>query len=108
VSVTGRAGAAGRRAANSKPLELAARVGFLARGAMYMLIGIIALQIAVGHGGQADRGGALGQIASKSYGAFVLWLLVVGFAGIALWRFSEPCRQIPVPPELDGSDPTSD
>jgi len=89
VSVTGRAGAAGRRAANSKPLEVAARVGFLARGAMYVLVGIIALEIAVGHGGQADRGGALGQIASKSYGAFVLWLLVVGFAGIALWRFSE-------------------
>lgn len=89
MSVTGRARTAGRRAANSRPLEVAARVGFLARGAMYVLIGIIALGIAVGHGGQADRGGALRQIAGRSYGTFVLWLLVVGFAGISLWRFSE-------------------
>jgi hypothetical protein len=89
MSVTGRVGTVGRRAASSRPLEVAARVGFLARGLMYLLIGIIAVEIAVGHGGQADRGGALGQIANKGYGTFVLWLLVVGFAGIALWRFSE-------------------
>jgi Domain of Unknown Function (DUF1206) len=89
MTVTGRAEAAGRRAANSRPLEAAARLGFLARGAIYLLIGILALQIAFGHHGQADRGGAVAQIASKSYGTFVLWLLVVGFAGMALWRLSE-------------------
>jgi hypothetical protein len=89
MSVTGRAEAKGRQAANSRPLELAARAGFVARGAIYVLIGLIALQIALGRGGQADRGGALAQIASKSYGTFVLWLLVVGFAGLALWRLSE-------------------
>jgi vacuolar-type H+-ATPase subunit I/STV1 len=80
---------AGRRAAHSKSLKVAARAGFVARGAIYLLIGFIAVQVAVGHGGQADRGGALAQIAAKSYGTFVLWLLVVGFAGLALWRFSE-------------------
>jgi hypothetical protein len=88
VSVT-EAGMAGRRAANSKALKITARVGFVARGAIYLLIGFIALEIAFGKGGQADRGGALAQIATKSYGTFVLWLLVVGFAGLALWRFSE-------------------
>jgi len=88
VSVT-EAGMAGRRAANSKALKIAARVGFVARGAIYLLIGFIALEIAFGKGGQADRGGALAQIATKSYGTFVLWLLVVGFGGLALWRFSE-------------------
>jgi Domain of Unknown Function (DUF1206) len=89
VSVTRQAGMAGRRAARSKSLQIAARAGFVARGAIYLLIGIIALEIALGKGGQADRGGALAQIAAKSYGTFVLWLLVVGFAGLALWRFSE-------------------
>ena len=88
MSVT-EAGMAGRRAANSKALKIAARVGFVARGAIYLLIGFIALEIAFGKGGQADRGGALAQIATKSYGTFVLWLLVVGFGGLALWRFSE-------------------
>jgi hypothetical protein len=89
MSVTRQAGMAGRRAAHSKLLKVAARAGFVARGAIYLLIGIIALEIALGKGGQADRGGALSQIAAKSYGTFVLWLLVVGFAGLALWRFSE-------------------
>jgi hypothetical protein len=89
VSVAREAGMAGRRAADSKALKIAARAGFVARGAIYLLIGFIALEIALGKGGQADRGGALAQIAAKSYGTFVLWLLVVGFAGLALWRFSE-------------------
>jgi hypothetical protein len=89
MSVTGRAEVAGRRAANSRALEVAARAGFVARGAIYVLIGIIAVQVALGHGGQADRGGALSQIAGKSYGMLVLWLLIAGFAGLALWRFSE-------------------
>jgi Domain of Unknown Function (DUF1206) len=89
MSVTRQARTAGHRAANSRALEVAARAGFVARGAIYLLIGIIALQIGLGNGGQADRGGALAQIASKSYGTVVLWLLVVGFAGLALWRFSE-------------------
>jgi len=89
MSVTGQAEAAGRRAANSTPLRIAARVGFVARGIIYVLIGVIALEIAAGHGGQADRGGALAQIASHSYGSVVLWLLVVGFAGLALWRLTE-------------------
>jgi hypothetical protein len=89
MSVTRQAGRAGRRAANSRALQLTARAGFVARGAIYLLIGIIAVQIAFGHGGQADRGGALTQIAAKSYGTPLLWLLVVGFAGLAVWRFSE-------------------
>ncbi len=89
MGVTGRAEAAGRQAAGSSWLGWAARLGFVARGLIYVLIGLIALQIAFGRGGQADQGGALGQIASRSYGTAVLWLLVVGFAGLALWRFSE-------------------
>jgi hypothetical protein len=89
MTTTGRTVAVGRSAADSRALEVAARAGFVARGAIYVLIGILAVQIALGHGGQADRGGALAQIAAKSYGTVLLWLLVVGFAGLALWRLSE-------------------
>ncbi|MFZ0157828.1 MAG: DUF1206 domain-containing protein [Kineosporiaceae bacterium] len=89
MSATGGAAAAGRRAANSRALEIAARAGFIARGGIYVLVGIIAVQIALGHGGQADRGGALTQIATKSYGTALLWALVLGFAGLTLWRLSE-------------------
>jgi len=89
MRVTTRAETVGRRAADSRPMEVAARLGFVARGAIYILVGVIALQIAAGRGGQADRGGALAQIAARSYGTVVLWLLAVGFGGMALWRLSE-------------------
>jgi hypothetical protein len=67
-----------------------ARAALAARGAMYILIGIIAVQIAVdGSHRQADRGGAIRLVAATPFGSLVLWLLVVGFGGMTLWRFSE-------------------
>ena len=79
-----------RRAANSGPLRFLARVGFLARGIMYIVIGWIALQVAFGKNSQqADRTGALHELSTTPFGAAALWLLVVGFVGMALWRLSE-------------------
>jgi uncharacterized protein YjiS (DUF1127 family) len=61
-----------------------------ARGVMYMIIGWIALQIGFGHSGtQADRSGAVHLIAKTPFGSVALWLLVIGFIGMALWRLSE-------------------
>ena len=79
-----------RRAAGSRPLALLARAGLAARGVMYVLIGIIAVQIAVnGSHQQADRTGAVHLVASTPLGSVLLWLLVIGFAGLTLWRLSE-------------------
>jgi Domain of Unknown Function (DUF1206) len=79
-----------RRAAGSRPLALLARAGLAARGVMYVLIGIIAVQIAVnGSRQQADRTGAVHLVASTPLGSALLWLLVIGFAGMTLWRLSE-------------------
>jgi Domain of Unknown Function (DUF1206) len=81
---------AGRRAANSPAMKWLARAGFVARGIMYAVIGWIALQIAFRHSGQqADKNGALHTISSTPVGAFALWVLVIGFFGMALWRLSE-------------------
>ena len=81
---------AGRQAANSPAMKWLARAGFVARGIMYAVIGWIALQIAFGHSGQqADKNGAVHTISSTPFGAFALWVLVVGFFGMALWRLSE-------------------
>ncbi len=81
---------AGRQAANSPAMKWLARAGFLARGIMYAVIGWIALQIAFGKSGQqADKNGALHTLSSTPFGAAALWLLVVGFFGMALWRLSE-------------------
>ncbi len=81
---------AARQAANSKSLEWLARLGLISRGVVYLLIGALALQIAFGESGsQADQGGAVRAIASKPFGEALLWILAFGFAGLALWRFSE-------------------
>jgi hypothetical protein len=67
-----------------------AKAGFAARGVMYVIIGILAIQIAFGNGGhKADQSGAARVVGSTPFGAFLLWLLVIGFAGMALWRLSE-------------------
>ncbi|MER5200943.1 DUF1206 domain-containing protein [Streptomyces sp. NPDC002755] len=79
-----------QRAARGSVTKGAAKAGFVARGVIYLLVGLLALQIAFGHGGrQADRQGALAEISEKPFGAVVLWALGVGLVGMALWRLSE-------------------
>ncbi|MFH9818613.1 DUF1206 domain-containing protein [Streptomyces sp. NPDC017230] len=79
-----------RRAANGSAAEGAARAGLTARGVIYLLVGILALQIAFGTGNrQADRGGAVAELSDKPFGAVLLWALGIGLVGMALWRLSE-------------------
>ncbi|MFJ6074608.1 DUF1206 domain-containing protein [Streptomyces sp. NPDC093065] len=88
LAATGRGRA--RRAANGSAAEGAARAGLTARGVIYLLVGVLALQIAFGAGNrQADRGGALAELSDKPFGAVLLWALGAGLAGMALWRLSE-------------------
>ncbi|MFD8810858.1 DUF1206 domain-containing protein [Streptomyces sp. NPDC059627] len=89
-SATAPGRARARRAANSKAVAAAARAGFVARGVIYALIGVLSLRIAFSGGGeQADRGGAVAEIARKPFGTVLLWLLGTALAGMALWRLSE-------------------
>ncbi|MFI9646361.1 DUF1206 domain-containing protein [Streptomyces sp. NPDC052040] len=79
-----------RRAAKGSMTRGAARAGLTARGVIYLLIGVLALRIAFGDGRQeADRSGALQEIAHEPFGAVLLWALGIGLAGMALWRLSE-------------------
>ncbi|MFK0026627.1 DUF1206 domain-containing protein [Streptomyces sp. NPDC090798] len=89
-SATAHGSGQARRAANSKAVAAAARAGFVARGVIYVLIGVLALRIAFSGGGkQADRGGAIAEIAQKPFGTVLLWLLGAALAGMAVWRLSE-------------------
>lgn len=57
---------------------------------MYILIGWIALEIAFGHSqGKADSSGALVTVGSTAVGAVALWLIGIGFIGLALWRLAQ-------------------
>jgi hypothetical protein len=79
-----------RRAANSRFMAWLARAGLAARGTLYVMIGIIAVEIATGGSQQkADNSGAIRLVAANSFGKLILWLLVIGFAGLTLWRLSE-------------------
>ena len=65
----------------------AALWGLAARGVLYLVLALIAFEIAVDRTGrQADARGALHELASHSFGRGVLWLLVIGFAGFAVWH----------------------
>jgi len=61
------------------------------RGVLYILIGWVAVLVAVGQAShqEPDQQGALQLLAGKPYGRLSLWLLGIGFAGYALWRLSE-------------------
>jgi hypothetical protein len=79
-----------RRASDSPAARALARAGLVARGVLYILIGWVAILVALGQTSQhADQQGALQLLAGKSYGMVSLWLLGIGFAGYALWRLSE-------------------
>ncbi|MEV4950147.1 DUF1206 domain-containing protein [Streptomyces sp. NPDC053755] len=82
--------AVARRAAHGDAVRAGARAGLAARGVLYLLIGVLAVRIGwTGTGEQADRGGALTEVASTPFGAVLLWALGVGLAGMAVWRLTE-------------------
>jgi hypothetical protein len=76
--------------ATSRWLARVARVGLTARGLIYLVLGVLSIQLASGHAtNEIDQNGAFRTIRRQPYGPAVLWLLVVGFASYALWRATE-------------------
>ena len=70
-----------------KPL---ARLGLAARAGMYLLIGVLAILVAVGHStSETDQWGAMQQLDHRGLGHLVLWVVAFGLAGYSLWRFGE-------------------
>lgn len=67
--------------------ETAGRAGLVARGAIYLLVGLLAVQLALGQRSeQTDQRGALAEVADKPFGKVLLVALAVGFGAYALWR----------------------
>jgi hypothetical protein len=79
--------AAGESFVQSSAFELLSRAGFVARGLIYAIIGILALKLALGHGGKlTDQKGALHTVAQQPFGKVLLTLLAIGLGGYSLWR----------------------
>jgi len=71
-------------------IERLARVGFIVSGVLYLIVGLLATEVALGRGGTTtDTKGAFQTIAQHRFGSVLLGLMVAGLIGYALWRFAE-------------------
>ncbi len=76
---------AARQARNSDTLATIARVGFAANGLMHLLMGYLAIRIALHQGGDSDQSGAFAQLMKLPGGMIIVWITVVGLAALSLW-----------------------
>jgi len=79
----------GEKVARTPAFEWFSRAGFVARSAIYLIIGVLALELAVGVGGKAtNQQGALQTLARQPFGKTLLVLVALGLAGYAGWRLT--------------------
>jgi uncharacterized protein DUF1206 len=82
-----RAQATAKGVERTSAFDVLARAGFIARGVVYGVIGILAIKLAIGAGGKTtDQSGALRTIAHQPFGKVLLVLVAIGLAGYSLWR----------------------
>lgn len=82
-------------------IERLARFGFVSKGVVYGIIGLLAAQAAFGTGGKTtDATGALQTLVQQPFGKLLLALVAIGLIGYVLWRFVEAIKD----PENKGTD----
>ena len=78
------------KAENADWVEHVARVGLLAFGVVHLVVGWLALQLALGdRAGSASSTGAVRELAQQPFGAVLVWLVAVGMVLLALWQLIE-------------------
>ncbi len=69
-------------------VERLVRLGYVMRGILYIVIGLIAVQVVLGtRNVPADTTGAIQEIGRQPFGQFLLILMTLGLAGYSLWGF---------------------
>ncbi|NUT70291.1 DUF1206 domain-containing protein [Pseudarthrobacter sp. C4D7] len=71
---------------NSRVLEFLARAGFAVSGILHLLVGAIAIRLALGGTGHADFSGAVSELATMAVGPFLLWGSFAACAALSLWQ----------------------
>jgi hypothetical protein len=88
AQATRRAEGAARQA--SPGIIWAGRLGFACKGLVYLLIGVLAAQAALGRGGATtDSQGVLVRVVEAPFGKVLLGLVAVGLAGFVVWRLMQ-------------------
>lgn len=79
-----------------------ARIGLVAKGISFAIVGALALKLALGDGGKAtSREGALEQLARENgWGRLALGFLALGFLAYAGWRVAQAWRDDAWPKRL--------
>jgi hypothetical protein len=80
----------GRQAEQSDWLDHAVRIGLVAYGVVHLLIGWLAIQLALGdHSESASAKGAMSELAQQPFGDVLVWAVAVGMYLLVLWRLLE-------------------
>ncbi len=66
-------------------IEALARTGYAAKGGVYILVGVLAVEAALGSGGAEGSRQALGTLAGGTVGRVILGIVAVGLVAYALW-----------------------
>ena len=74
------------KAAFSPMMEMLTRLGYGVRGVIYLIMGLLAFQVALGKGGTlASPQGAIAAIGKQPAGAIFLWVILLGIISYSLW-----------------------
>lgn len=93
ATTTSRIGLSARRAGRDSKFRGMARAGLAARGAIWILLGVLAVALALGkRSGETDQSGALQDLARDSAGWTLLLLLAIGLSCFALWQVVEAVK----------------
>lgn len=85
-----KAARAGEQVNNSSWFDRLIQVGLVAYGVVYVLVGWLAIQVALGDGeGKMSSTGALQQLREQPMGLFLLWAVGLGLLALVLWRVLE-------------------
>lgn len=80
----------GRQAEQSDWLDHAVRVGLVAYGVVHLMIGWLAVQLALGdHSQEASAKGALQELSAQPFGQAMVWGVAVGMLLLVVWRLIE-------------------
>lgn len=85
----------------AKWIGIVARVGYTAKGIVYVLIGVLAFQAALNWGGEVtDSTGALDNVAAKPMGKILLFFIALGLVSYVFWRLVQAIYN----PDNNGKD----